>query len=90
VNYNFTVDMIPDYVIQGRMTGRFCVYSAKFTDRTVWDAILASPAAVPYTVSISDTETNATIPAFFPQQTLYDNFVSAGASDCGPTPTNRF
>jgi hypothetical protein len=90
VNYNFTVDLIPDYVIQGRITRRFCVYSAKFTDRTVWNAILASPSAVPYTVSISDTETNATIPAFFPQRTLYANFVSAGASDCGPTPTNRF
>ena len=88
--YNFTVDLVPDYVIQGTQSGRFCIYEQKFFNRTVWDALIASTADVPYTVSISDTDTTATIPAFYPQRTLYRTFAADGAADCGPAPTDRF
>jgi hypothetical protein len=88
--YDFTVDMVPDYVIQGSQTGRFCLYEQKFSNRAVWDALIASTADVPYSVSISDTETAATIPMFFSQRTLQQNFTSDGAFDCGPVPNSRF
>ena len=88
--YTFTVDMVPNYVIQGAQSGRFCIYEQKFTNRDVWNALIASEAAVPYSLSISDTETAATIPTFFAQRTFYESFKSGGAADCGPTPTNRF
>jgi hypothetical protein len=88
--YNFTVDLVPDYVIEGVQTGRYCIYEQKFTNRTVWDALIASNTEVPYTVSISDTETTATIPAFFSQRALYNSFMRDGAVDCGAAPTNRF
>ena len=88
--YSFTVDLVPDYIVQGKQTGRFCIYEQKFTNRSVWDALMASPTPVPYSVSISDTDTNARIPEFFPQRTFYQSFKTAGAVDCGPLPNNRF
>jgi hypothetical protein len=88
--YNFTVDLVPDYVIQGTQTGRFCLYEQKFNNHAAWDALVASPADVPYSVSISDTDTAATIPVFFSQRTFHRNLVTDGAFDCGPTPNSRF
>ena len=88
--YNFTVDLLPDYVIQGTQTGRFCLYEQKFNNRAVWDALVASATDVPYSVSISDTDTAATIPIFFSQRTFHRNLTTEGAFDCGPTPTTRF
>jgi hypothetical protein len=88
--YTFTVDMVPDYVFQGTQTGRFCIYSQRVTNRAVWDALMASQAAVPYSISISDTGTFASIPSFFAQRTLYESFAAAGAFDCGPAPNVRF
>jgi len=88
--YTFSIDMVPDYAFQGTLSGRFCLFEQKFTNRDVWNALIASEAAVPYSLSISDAETNATIPAFFPQRTFYESFKSAGALDCGPTANIRF
>jgi len=88
--YTFSVDMVPEYVLQGTQTGRFCIYSQGVTNRTAWDALMASQAAVPYSISISDTGTFATIPYFFAQRTLYESFTAAGAFDCGPVPNVRF
>ena len=88
--YSFAVDLVPDYVFQGTQTGRFCIHEQKVTNRAVWDALMASQAAVPYSVSISDTETSATIPAFFPQRTFHESFAADGAFDCGPVPNIRF
>jgi hypothetical protein len=90
ITYAFVVDFVPDYVVQGTQSSRFCVYEQKVTNRTVWDSLIASPTAVPYSISISDTGTAATIPAFLPQRTFYENFKAAGAADCGPQPNNRF
>jgi len=88
--YSFTIDMVPDYVFQGTQTGRFCIHEQKFTNRDVWNALIASQAAVPYSLSISDTETSATISTFFPQRTFYESFKAGGAIDCGPVPNIRF
>jgi hypothetical protein len=88
--YNFTIDMVPDYVIQGSQTGRFCLYEQKFRNRAVWDTLIASTTDVPYSISISDTETAATIPTFFSQRTFQKNFTADGAFDCGPVPNSRF
>jgi hypothetical protein len=88
--YTFTIDMVPDYVFQGTLSGRFCLFEQKFTNRDVWNALIASDAAVPYSLSISDAETSAIIPTFFPQRTFYQSFKSAGAADCGPAANIRF
>jgi hypothetical protein len=88
--YKFTIDLVPDYVLQGTQTRRFCLYEQKFTNRAVWDALIASEADVPYSLSIPDTETTATVPAFLPQRTFYKNFIAGGAFDCGPVPNLRF
>jgi hypothetical protein len=88
--YTFVIDMIPDYVFQGTQTGRFCVYERKVSNRAVWEAIMGSSTATPYSISIFHTDTSANIPAFFPQRTLHQNFIESGAFDCGPTPNIRF
>jgi len=88
--YDFAVDLMPDYIIQGTQTGRFCIYEQKFSNRAVWSAVIESAADVPYSVSIPDTETVATIPMFFAQRTFYRSFTADGAFDCGPVPSIRF
>ena len=90
VTYNFTIDLVPDFIFQGTQTGRFCIFEQKVTNRALWDALIASPNAVPYSVTITDTETVASIPAFFPQRTFYGSFAAGGALDCGPVPNIRF
>ena len=90
ITYTFTIDMAPDFVFQGTQTGRFCIHEQKFTNRAVWDALIASQSAVPYSISIRDTGTVANITAFYAQRTLYESFVAGGAFDCGPAPNIRF
>lgn len=88
--YSFTIDLVPDYVVQGTQTGRFCIYEQKFNNRSAWDALKSSSAPIPYRVSISDTETYANIPVFFPQRAFYESFQRSGALDCGPGANTRF
>jgi hypothetical protein len=90
VTYTFTVDMAPDFVFQGTQSGRFCIHEQKFSNRAVWNALIASETAVPYSLTISDTGTVANIPAFLPQRTFYESFKAGGAFDCGPVPNIRF
>jgi hypothetical protein len=90
VTYSFTIDMIPDFVFQGAQSGRFCIYEQKFTNRTVWNALVTSSAPIPYSLTISDTGTSATIPSFLPQRTFHESFAAGGAVDCGPVPNIRF
>jgi hypothetical protein len=88
--YNFTIDFIPNYIVQGTQTGRFCIHEQKFSNRLVWDAVKSSQAPTPYRISISDVETHANVPAFFPQRTFYESFSTGGALDCGPDANTRF
>jgi len=90
VTYSFSIDMIPDFVFQGTLSGRFCIHEQKFTNRTVWNALVSSSAAIPYSLTISDTGTVANIPDFLPQRTFHESFIAAGAVDCGPVPNIRF
>lgn len=92
ITYAFTVDLIPDYVIQGVLTGGFCLYEQKFIGpaRTHWEGIRASTAPVKYSISITALDYAAEIPSFFPQRTFYEGLVREGARDCGAQPTNRF
>jgi hypothetical protein len=82
--------MVPDYVLQGAQSGRFCIYSQKFGAGSPFDELIASQTPIPYTISIFDTDTHARIPTFFPQSTFHEAFVRDGAFDCGPTPNIRF
>jgi hypothetical protein len=90
VTYSFTIDMIPDFVFQGTESGRFCIHEQKFTNRSVWNALVTSSTATPYSLTISDTGTIANIPEFLPQRTFHESFAAGGAVDCGPVPNIRF
>jgi hypothetical protein len=91
VTYTFSIDMIPDYVFQGTLSGRYCVHDQKFASRPApWNALLASSDAPSYSVSWNDIGSTAEIPAYYAQSTLRANFIAAGATDCGPAANIRF
>jgi len=90
VTYTFSIDMVPDYVYQGTLSGRICIHDQKFTNQPPWAALVASQTPVPYSVTISDTGTVANIPSFLPQRTFHEGFIAGGAIDCGPVPNLRF
>lgn len=90
VTYTFIIDMIPDFVFQGTQSGRFCIHEQEFSNRALWNAMMASTAAIPYSVTINDTGTVANVPAFLPQRTFHESFAAGGAMDCGPVPNIRF
>ncbi len=84
--YTFRVDLVPNDVLRGTETGRFCINEQSTANRAARKAILASPDDVRYSVAIRETGTFANIPAFLPQRTLHESFTADGAADCGPTP----
>jgi hypothetical protein len=91
VTYEVTVDMVPDYVIQGELSGKFCLYEEKFaSNRERWKALIADTAGVPYNISLFDLDYHATVPAFYSQRALRDGFVKSGAGDCGASSSVRF
>ncbi|MSV34839.1 MAG: hypothetical protein EXQ47_04480 [Bryobacterales bacterium] len=91
VTYTFSIDMVPDYVFQGTLSGRYCVHDQKFAaNPNPWNALLASSETPPYSLSWNDAGSVATIPAFYPQSALRANFITAGATDCGPGANLRF
>ena len=91
VTYTFSIDMVPDYVFQGTLSGRYCVHDQKFAARPgPWNALLASSEAPSYSVSWNDLGLTAEIPAYYPQSALRANFIAAGATDCGPNANTRF
>jgi hypothetical protein len=91
VTYTFSIDMAPDYVYRGTLSGRFCVHDQKFAGNPgPWNSLLASADAPVYSLTWNDTGSAAEIPAFYPQGTLRANFIAAGATDCGPVATLRF
>lgn len=91
VTYTFSIDLIPDYVFQGTLSGRYCVHDQKFAARPgPWNALLASSEAPPYSVSWNDLGSITEIPAYYPQSMLRANFIAAGATGCGPNANIRF
>jgi len=89
--YTFSIDLIPDYVFQGAVSGRFCLHDQKFASNPArWNALITSTAPVRYSMAISDLDYAADIPLFYPQSLLRANFLAVGAFDCGPVPNIRF
>jgi hypothetical protein len=91
ITYTFSIEMIPDYIFRGSLSGRFCVHDQKFASNpNAWNALLGSSAPIPYSVSWNDIDSVAEIPSYYPQSVLRADFIAAGATDCGPVPNIRF
>jgi len=89
--YSFVIDLVPDYVFQGTISGKFCLHEQKYsTNPGPWNALMASNTPVPYTVTVADLDYSGRVPLFFPQSALRASFLAAGALDCGPVPNIRF
>lgn len=91
--YRFQFDLTPTYIIRNLDKTRYCIYSEQFqigSRMAVWQAVQDSTAPVKYRVGISSLDFEAETGELPAQRMYLESFRRDGASDCGPSPTNRF
>ena len=94
VTYHFTVDLVPDYVIQNATKDKFCIYVRKFSGsqkmQAIWDNLRSNGAPIKYRVEIRNSDFNGETEPFHSQKSFLASFVKEGAQDCGPNPNVNF
>jgi hypothetical protein len=94
VDYQFTADFIPGYVIRNDAGPKFCLYEQLIGSQPLqisrWQAIKASAEPLPYSVSIFDFGFSARTGDLPPVGVFHENFIKEGAQPCGPTPKRNF
>ncbi|HET9788861.1 MAG TPA: hypothetical protein VFP47_17105 [Pyrinomonadaceae bacterium] len=92
--YHFTVELVPDYVIQNKEKTKFCIYFQKFKHdplmQVAFKEILASKMPTKYSVHIANTAFYGEIEGLHSQNTVLESYMAEGAQDCGEQPTDRF
>ncbi len=92
--YHFTVDMIPDYVIQNAKKTKFCIYVQKFGGSpkrlSLWEALSTNGMPIKYRIDIRNTDFNGETDNFHAQKVFLASFVNEGSQDCGPNPNINF
>jgi len=94
VDYQFTADFIPSYVIRNDARTKFCLYEQLIGSQPLqisrWQAIKASAEPLPYSVIIFDFGFSARTGDLPPVGVFHENFIKEGAQPCGPTPKRNF
>jgi len=94
VDYQFTADFIPSYVIRNDSRTKFCLYEQLTGSQPLqisrWQAIKASAEPLPYSVIIFDFGFSARTGDLPPVGVFHQNFIKEGAQPCGPTPKRNF
>jgi hypothetical protein len=94
VDYQFTADFIPSYVIRNDAGTKFCLYEQLIGSQPLqisrWQAIKASAEPLPYSVIIFDFGFSAMTGDLPPVGVFHENFIKEGAQPCGPTPKRNF
>ena len=94
VDYQFTADFIPSYVIRNDARTKFCLYEQLIGSQPLqisrWQAIKASAEPLPYSVAIFDFGFSARTGDLPPVGVFHENFIKEGAQPCGPTPQRNF
>jgi hypothetical protein len=93
VDYRFTVDLIPGYLLRNRTGTRYCLNLAELGQgprREAWNAIQRSAERVKYRVDWSEAGFFAETSPEWPQRIFYESFLKEGAADCGGTPNVNF
>jgi hypothetical protein len=94
VDYQFTADFIPSYVIRNDARTKFCLYEQLIGSQPLqisrWQAIKASAEPLPYSVIIFDFGFSARTGDLPPVGVFHKNFINEGAQPCGPTPKRNF
>ncbi|MGO9088964.1 MAG: hypothetical protein ACLQBK_27485 [Candidatus Sulfotelmatobacter sp.] len=94
VDYQFTADFIPNYVIRNDARTKFCLYEQLIGSQprqiSRWQAIEASGEPLTYSVSIFDFGFSARTGDLPPVGVFHENFIKEGAQPCGPTPKRDF
>ena len=94
VTYHFTVDLVPDYIIQNATKDKFCIYVKKFGGsqkmQAIWDNLRSNGAPIKYRVEIRNSDFKGETDPFHSQKSFLASFVTEGAQDCGPNPNVNF
>jgi hypothetical protein len=94
VDYQFTADFIPSYVIRNDARTEFCLYEQLIGSQRLqisrWQAIKASVEPLPYSVIVFDFGFSARTGDLPPVGVFHENFIKEGAQPCGPTPKRDF
>jgi hypothetical protein len=89
VDYRFTFDLVPNYIIRSADGARYCAYLETYRAANrlaLWEAIMASTQAVKYRIDISNLDFASETAPLPPQRTWFESFRREGAADCGPNP----
>ncbi|MDQ3667683.1 MAG: hypothetical protein M3410_14145 [Acidobacteriota bacterium] len=88
VVYQFTIDLVPDFVGQNATKTKFCVdevhYQQKVKSRQAWEHMKASGAHVSYKISMNQVHYGGDTGPWLPPKTFYEGFLKEGAVRCKP------
>jgi len=94
VDYQFTADFIPSYVIRNDARTKFCLDEQLIGSQPLqisrWQAIKASAEPLPYSVIVFDFGFSARTGDLPPVGVFHQNFIKEGAEPCGPMPKRNF
>lgn len=94
VDYQFTADFIPSYVIRNDARTKFCLNEQLIGSQPLqisrWQAIKASAEPLPYSVIVLDFGFSARTGDLPPVGVFHQNFIKEGAQPCGPNPKRNF
>jgi hypothetical protein len=94
VDYQFTADFIPSYIIRNDARTKFCLNEQLIGSQPLqisrWQAIKASAELLPYSVTVFDFGFSARTRDLPPVGVFHQNFIKEGAQPCGPTPKRDF
>ncbi len=94
VDYQFTADFIPSYVIRNDARTKFCLNEQLIGSQPLrlsrWQAIKASAEPLRYSVAVFDFGFYALTGDLPPVGVFHEDFIKEGAQPCGPTPTRNF
>ncbi len=88
VVYHFSVDLVPNFVVQNVSKTKVCVDEDQFKSSAelyrTWEAMKASRALVKYWLRINKMNWGGETEPFYPPKIFFDGFLREGAVKCKP------
>src|SRR5258705_2355161 len=88
VVYHFSIDLVPNFVVQNVSKTKFCVDEDRFKSSSelyrTWEAMKASRALVKYWLRINKMNWGGETEPFYPPKIFFDGFLREGAVKCKP------
>ncbi len=88
--YNFTIDMIPYFVIQNADKTKLCIMKPPAEYADAFQKLIQSDETVRFTIRVSGTNFSGTTTNAYSPKLFYDNAVKEGAFECKENQTIYF